>query len=81
MIGCPKAGKWSVAVWSGADDKPTGEALATCGPVPVEAAYWLDPEWQAWLRYFRGHPELSSLPTLDSFQGVLALGAQSAPTP
>jgi hypothetical protein len=47
--------------------------------VPVEAAYWLDPEWQAWLRYYAGHPELSSLPTLDSFQGILALGAQPTP--
>jgi hypothetical protein len=45
----------------------------------VEAAYWLDPEWQAWLRYFAGHPELSSLPTLDDFQGILALGAKPTP--
>jgi len=81
MVGCPRAGKWSVAVWSGGDDTPTAEALATCGTAPVEAAYWLDPEWQAWLRYFAGHPELSSLPTLDNLQGLLALGAQPAPTP
>lgn len=81
MVGCPKAGKWSVAVWSGGDDTPTAEALATCTEVPVEAAYWLDPEWQAWLRYFAGHPELSSLPTLDNLQGILALGAQPGPTP
>jgi uncharacterized protein YkwD len=79
MVGCPRAGKWSVAVWSGADDTPTAEALATCDTVSVEAAYWLDPEWQAWLRYFAGHPELSSLPTLDNFQGILALGAQPTP--
>jgi hypothetical protein len=81
MVGCPKAGKWSVAVWSGGDDTPTAEALATCPTAPVEAAYWLDPEWQAWLRYFAGHPELSSLPTLDNLQAVLALGVQSASTP
>jgi hypothetical protein len=81
MAGCPKAGKWSVAVWSGGDDTPTAEALATCTEVAVQAAYWLDPEWQAWQRYFAGHPEVSSLPTLDHLQGVLALGAQSAPTP
>ena len=81
MVGCPTAGKWSVAVWSGGDDTPTAEALATCAPASVVAAYWLDPEWQAWLRYFAGHPELSSLPTLDNFQGILALGAQSTPTP
>jgi len=81
MVGCPMAGKWSLAVWSGGDDTPTAEALATCDPVPVEAAYWLDPDWQAWLRYFAGHPELSSLPTLDNFQGILALGAQPVPSP
>ncbi|HJX61935.1 MAG TPA: CAP domain-containing protein [Dehalococcoidia bacterium] len=81
MVGCPAAGKWSVAVWSGDDDAPTAEAMATCDQVPVEAAYWLDPEWQAWLRYFAGHPELNSLPTLDDFQGILALGAQPTPSP
>ena len=79
MVGCPTAGKWSLAVWSGGDDTPTAEALATCDPAPVGAAYWLDPEWQAWLRYFAGHPELSSLPTLDNFQGILALGAKPTP--
>jgi hypothetical protein len=81
MVGCPMAGKWSLAVWSGGDDTPTVEALATCTSVLVEAAYWLDPDWQAWLRYFAGHPELSSLPTLDNFQGILALGAQPVPSP
>jgi hypothetical protein len=79
IVGCPVAGKWSVAVWSGADDTPTFEALSTCDSTAIEAAYWLDPDWQAWLRYFAEHPELSSLPTLDNFQGVLALGAQSTP--
>jgi len=77
MVGCPAAGLWSLAVWSGGDDTPTGEALATCAP--VEAAYWLDPETQGWLRYFAGRPELNSLPTLDNLQAVLALGAQPAP--
>jgi hypothetical protein len=79
MVGCPPAGKWSLAVWSGGDDTPTVEALATCDSTPVEVAYWLDPDWQAWLRYFAGHPELSSLPELDNFQGILALGAQAVP--
>jgi len=79
MVGCPTAGKWSVAVWTGSDGTPTGEALATCAAGPVEAAYWLHPETQAWLRYFAGHAELSSLPTLDNLQGILALGAQPTP--
>lgn len=81
VVGCPPAGRWSLAVWSGGSDTLTAEALAACGSVPVEAAYWLDPETQVWLRYFAGHPELSSLQTLDNFQGILALGAQPAPAP
>ena len=79
MVGCPASGRWSLAVWSGGDDKPTGEALATCAAVPVAAAYWLDPETQDWLRYFAGRPDLNSLPTLDNLQAVLALGAQPPP--
>jgi len=79
MVGCPAAGRWSLAVWSGGDDRPTGEALATCPGVPVEAAYWLDPETQGWLRYFAGHPDFNSLSTLDNLQAILALGAQPAP--
>jgi len=63
-MSCPLPGKWSLAVWSGSDDVPTGEALATCGGVTVEAAYWLDPQKQGWLRYFSGRPEFSSLLTL-----------------
>jgi hypothetical protein len=43
MVGCPAVGRWSLAVWSGADDTPTLDALATCAGVPVVAAYWLDP--------------------------------------
>ena len=79
MVGCPAAGRWSLAVWSGGDDRPTGEALATCPGVPVEAAYWLDPETQGWLRYFAGRPDFNSLSTLDNLQAILALGAQPAP--
>ena len=81
MVGCPTPGKWSLAVWSGGDDVPTAEALATCTPVSVEAAYWLEPETQAWRRYFAGHPEFNSLPALDNLQGILALGAQPTPAP
>ena len=81
MVGCPAAGRWSLAVWSGGDDKLTAEALATCAAVPVEAAYWLNPETQGWLRYFAGRPELNSLPVLDNLQAVLALGAQLTPSP
>lgn len=81
LVGCPAAGKWSLAAWSGASGTPTGEALATCTLAPVEAAYWLDPDTQAWLRYFPAHPELSSLATLNNLQAILALGGGSASPP
>jgi competence protein ComEC len=88
MRGCPQPGKWSLTVWSGSDGVPTDDALAMCDGVTVDAAYWLDPQTQGWLRYFRGLPELTSLDTLDDLQGVLALGgaaisptATPSPTP
>jgi hypothetical protein len=80
-VGCPPAGGWSLAVWTGGDDTLTAEALATCSLVPVPVVYWLDPEMQVWLRYIAGHPELNSLATLDNLQAVLALGAQLTPPP
>jgi len=80
LTNCPLPGKWSVAVWSGADDVPTGDALATCPGVVVDAAYWLDPQTQGWLRHFPAHPEFTSLHSLDNLQGILTLGATSAPT-
>ena len=81
LTNCPPPGMWSLAVWSGDNDTPTGDALATCGGVTVEAAYWLDPQTQGWLRYFRGLPGFTSLNTLDNLQAVLALGgAAISPT-
>jgi beta-lactamase superfamily II metal-dependent hydrolase len=81
MHGCPQPGKWSLAVWSGGDGVPTQDALATCSGVTVDAAYWLDPQTQGWLRYFRGLPELTSLDALGNLQGVLALGGGAAVSP
>jgi hypothetical protein len=75
MRNCPLAGKWSIAVYSG-EGSPADDALALC-PVPVEAAYWLDPASQTWSRYLRGRPELSSLAPLENLQGVIALGSAS----
>jgi uncharacterized protein YkwD len=74
MLGCPTAGKWSLAVWTGEDDTPTGQALATCGEGTVVAAYYIDPYTQVWSRWFAGWPAISTLTTLDSGQGVVALG-------
>jgi protein-disulfide isomerase len=78
---CPSANRWSIAVWSGSDGVATEDALATCSGVTVEAAYWLDPQTQGWLRYFRGLPEVTSLQTLDDLQGVLALGGAAISLP
>jgi hypothetical protein len=75
MQNCPPEGKWSIAVYGG-EERPADEALALCA-VPVEVAYWLDPDTQAWSRYLRGRPELSNLDSLQNLQGVIALGAAS----
>lgn len=74
MHHCPEAGKWSIATWSGEDAMPIADALAFC-PEQVDAAYSINPDTQAWARYFRGRPEISNLTTLDDAQGVIALGA------
>jgi hypothetical protein len=79
MQNCPHAGKWAISVWEGPDGTDTGQALATCGAVPVLAAYYLDPETQAWQRWFPDHSALSTLRTLDNMQGVIALGGTEAP--
>jgi hypothetical protein len=43
----------------------------------VQAAYWLDPTTQGWLRFLGGHPELSNLGMLQPNQAILALGSTS----
>ncbi|MCJ7510987.1 MAG: MBL fold metallo-hydrolase [Dehalococcoidia bacterium] len=79
MHNCPQAGKWAISVWEGPDGTDTGQALASCGAVPVVAAYYLDPQTQGWSYWFAGEPGLSTLLTLDKGQGVLALGSLEAP--
>jgi hypothetical protein len=81
MQNCPQAGKWAISVWDGPDGTETGEALATCGAVPVIAAYHLDPATNGWLGYFEGRPEATKLLTLDYRQGVIALGGTAVQTP
>lgn len=81
MNNCPQAGRWSIAVWGGPDGTETGQALATCGAVPVAAAYYLDPQTQGWSYWFAGRPEMITLTTLDNMQGVIALGGAAVPTP
>jgi competence protein ComEC len=79
MHNCPQAGKWAISVWEGPDGTDTGQALATCGAVPVVAAYYLDPQTQGWSHWFAGQPGMTTLSTLDKGQGVLALGSLEAP--
>jgi len=50
---CPEPGKWSIASWSGQNAMPIEEARAFC-PHPVDAAYRIDPDTQAWKQYFDG---------------------------
>jgi hypothetical protein len=71
---CPSAGMWSIAVWDGADDATTADALATCGEGSVVAAYSLSATG-AWSRWFAANPGVSDLTSLDDMQGVLALGS------
>jgi putative hemolysin len=78
---CPQAGKWSIAVWEGAYGIDIDQALSSCGEGAIEAAYSLDPETQIWSRWFLGEPEVSNLSSLDSLEGLMALGAANAATP
>jgi hypothetical protein len=82
MLHCPQAGKWAISVWQGPDDTDTAEAFAACGEGAVDAAYALDPDTQAWQRYFPERPDISNLLTLRESQGVIARGkATPKPTP
>ncbi len=80
LANCPQAGKWAISVWDGPNGTETGQALATCGTVPVTAAYYMDPE-KGWLGYFAEHTDISKLLTLDYLQGIIVLGGAAAPTP
>jgi parallel beta-helix repeat protein len=78
---CPEPGKWAISVWDGPTGMDTAQALETCGTVTVEAAYYIDPDTQSWLRYFAERPGISNLDILDNLQGVIALGGTAIVTP
>jgi hypothetical protein len=80
MQNCPQAGKWAISVWSGDDGIGAEQAFATCDDAGVAAAYTIDPETQAWSRWFADRPDISTLTAPNDMQGVLALGAFE-PTP
>ena len=81
LYNCPQTGKWTIAVWDGDDDTDAEQAFATCGSVPVAAAYTIDSGTQQWSRWFaaRPDPDVSNLQTLNNMQGVIVLGAAGAP--
>ena len=81
MHSCPQAGRWAIPVWDGDDGADAEQAFATCGEGAVIAAYHLDPQAQAWSRWFYGQPGLSTVSTLDNMQGVIALGAVGGSPP
>jgi hypothetical protein len=80
MHNCAPAGKWSIAVWDGESGTSPADALSTCGAGAVDAAYSLDPQTQAWTRWFADRPQLNNLPPLSDVQGLLALGSAAGPS-
>jgi Tol biopolymer transport system component len=78
---CPRPGKWAISVWSGEDGIDAAQALATCGAVAVDFAYYIDPDTQTWLRYFVGRTDINNLLTLDDMQGIITHGPTAAPAP
>ena len=77
MYNCPQAGQWAISVWSG-PDVDTAEALDTCGPGAVDAAYYIHPLTQTWRVFFREQQAISDLNTLDDLQAVATLGSPTA---
>jgi Tol biopolymer transport system component len=71
---CPSAGKWAISVWDGPSETATGDALATCADLSIDAAYWLDPTSQLWWRYFPDLLDISNLLTLDALQPIIVRG-------
>jgi beta-lactamase superfamily II metal-dependent hydrolase len=78
MMGCPQFGRWAISVWPGPSGTPIEEALSNCKGAEVGEAYWIDPETQAWKRYFAGRPEVSDLTSLDSMQAIITHGGVPA---
>ena len=80
MHNCAPAGNWSIAVWDGESGTSPTDALASCGPDAVDAAYSIDPVTQAWSRWFAANPALSNMPPFSDVQGVLAMGSAAGPS-
>jgi dipeptidyl aminopeptidase/acylaminoacyl peptidase len=81
MHNCPPQGKWAIAVWNGDDHTDAEHAFATCSEGPVAVAYSIDPETQAWSRWFASRPGISNLTVVSNMQGVIALGGAGPTAP
>lgn len=79
MHNCPQPSRWAVAVWGGDDGTDAQQAFATCGEGAVVAAYHLDPQTQGWSRWLADQPGITTLSTVDKWQGVIALGGAVTP--
>jgi hypothetical protein len=77
LANCPAVDKWAISV-SARPYSDVQEAFATCESVTIAAAYALHPETQGWSRYIAGRPDLTTLTSLDSMEGLLTLGAEPA---
>jgi hypothetical protein len=81
MQNCPQAGKWAISVWDGDNGTAPEQAFATCSGGGIAVAYYVDPQTQAWSRWFAGRSDISNLSSLSDKQGLLTLGAATGPTP
>jgi len=71
-----------MSVWTGPDDTPVDQAIATCTEAPVVSAFWFDHQSQSWLQYISGAPEeVNTLKALNNLQPVFLRGGQAAPAP
>jgi hypothetical protein len=75
MVSCPQPGRWAISVWTGQNAVSVDQALASCGPGAVRAAYYLDPQTAGWLRWFAGRADISNLTTVNNLQGIITLGS------
>jgi Tol biopolymer transport system component len=79
MRNCPLPGKWAIAVWDGVDIDTSG-ALSNCAE-EIDFAYHIDPDSQAWLRWFAGLPEISNFEMVKGGEGLLAHGKAEPAAP
>lgn len=80
---CPDPGKLAWAVWTGPDDTPIEEAVATCSPRAVAAALAWDDALQTWLFWVPHQEASNTLTTVNNSEPLFLIGgpAEAAPSP